>query len=84
VQLRPIAKSLSIGREHHEIIRSVDGRNERGLSQLCGGQVNELTCCLFHSVHRQVAAAHGAVKQLFDNLIGAGEQRRWNLEGACF
>jgi hypothetical protein len=84
VQLRPIAKSLSIGREHHEIIRCVDGRNERGLSQLCGGQVNELARCLFHSVHRQVAAAHGAVKQLFDNLIGAGEQRRWNLEGACF
>ena len=22
--------------------------------------------------------------ELFDNLIGAGEQRRWNLEGACF
>jgi hypothetical protein len=24
------------------------------------------------------------LEQLFDNLIGAGEQRRWNLEGACF
>jgi len=45
---------------------------------------SELARCLFHSVNRQVAAAHGAVKQLFDNLIGAGEQRRWNLEGACF
>ena len=30
---------------------------------------------------RPVVCSNGYV---FDNLIGAGEQRRWNLEGACF
>ena len=29
-------------------------------------------------------ARNGTCCNLFDNLIGAGEQRRWNLEGACF
>lgn len=57
---RNIAKSLSVGREREEIIRSGVGSYERGLCQLCGGD-HDLDCRLLLSIHHEMAAARGKI-----------------------
>ena len=46
-----------------KIIRSALGGNERGLRQLCGGDVEDLIGRLLHPIHEEMATARGKVDE---------------------